>query len=228
MNPCNTTVSNDFMVALSRHSGLRAVIVIHRPCPHVLEHCPHHCWETNFSNVPLVLFGQAFINLQDIYLVGAGLSVDQFNTFFAMIASEATTKKQLGITDNRLWDVEPLLLAQAVIKFRLVELDRMKLCATNSDPHAVALFNALGESSSCTTCLDLTGFDLSGVDPDVLAKQIVKMISCCFNYPGLTPEQSSAITTAVSNGNSNPYQLEINTVSNTVTELFYIDDIREL
>ena len=50
MNPCNTTVSNDFMVALAMHSGLRAVIVIHRPCPHVLEHCPHHCWETNFCH----------------------------------------------------------------------------------------------------------------------------------------------------------------------------------
>ena len=136
--------------------------------------------------------------------------MDQLNTFCTVIASDATTKEYLELDDNRLWDVQPSLLAQAVIKFRLVILDRgWKRCAKNFVAHGVALFNALGESSSCTMDLNLSGFDLSGVDPDVMAKQIVKLVVFFCYFPGLTSEQKSAISTAVSDDNCNPSYLEM-------------------
>ena len=216
------------------HSGLGTVLVSnHYQYPCALDHCSYHCvwWEKIFSNVPPALFGQAFSNLQKIRLEGAGLSVDQLNTFCTVIASDATTKEYLELDDNRLWDVQPSLLAQAVIKFRLVILDRgWKRCAKNFVAHGVALFNALGESSSCTSHLSLTGFDLSGVDPGVMAKQVLKLRVCYLNTAGLTTEQSSAITNAVSDDNSNLYHLKINCGSNTRTQLIFAvgNFIREL
>ena len=233
---CYTSVSINFMVAVAMHSGLGTVLVSnHYQYPCALDHCSYHCvwWEKIFSNVPPALFGQAFSNLQKIRLEGAGLSVDQLNTFCTVIASDATTKEYLELDDNRLWDVQPSLLAQAVIKFRLVILDRgWKRCAKNFVAHGVALFNALGESSSCTSHLSLTGFDLSGVDPGVMAKQVLKLRVCYLNTAGLTTEQSSAITNAVTDDNSNLYHLKINsgTGSNTRTQLIFAvgNIIREL
>ena len=212
---CNTNLSCDFMVALAMHPGLRSVHVSHRPCPcskiddpdHYCYHCM--CWEKIFSNVPPALFGEAFSNIQEISLESAGLSVDQLNMFCAVIASQQTTKKYLDLIDNRLWEVQPLLLAQAVTKFRHVFLRRIERCASNFVAHGVALFNALGESSSCTMDLNLSGFDLSGVDPDVMAKQIVKLVVFFCYFPGLTSEQKSAISTAVSDDNCNPSYLEM-------------------
>ena len=220
---CNTNLSCDFMVALAMHPGLRSVHVSHRPCPcskiddpdHYCYHCM--CWENIFSNVPPALFGQAFSNIQEISVESAGLSVDQLNMFCAVIASQATTKKYLDLIDNRLWDVQPLLLAQAVTKFRHVFLRRTERCASNFVAHGVALFNALGESSSCTMDLNLSGFDLSGVDPDVMAKQIVKLVVFFCYFPGLTSEQKSAISTAVSDDNCNPSYLEM-----SLAQLHYV------
>ena len=57
--------------------------------------------------------------------------------------------------------------------------------------------------------LNLSGFDLSGVDPDVMAKQIVKLVVFFCYFPGLTSEQKSAISTAVSDDNCNPSYLEM-------------------
>ena len=212
---CNTNLSCDFMVALAMHPGIRSVHVSHRPCPcanlddpdHYCYHCM--CWEKIFSNVPPALFGEAFSNIQEISLESAGVSVDQLNMFCALIASQQTTKKYLDLTDNRLWEVQPLLLAQAVTKFRHVFLRRIERCASNFVAHGVALFNALGESSSCTMDLNLSGFDLSGVGPDVMAKQIVKLVVFFCYFPGLTSEQKSAISTAVSDDNCNPSYLEM-------------------
>ena len=84
-------------------------------------------------------------------------------------------------------------------------------------------YMAFGESSSCTSHLSLTGFDLSGVDPGVMAKQVLKLRVCYLNTAGLTTEQSSAITNAVTDDNSNLYHLKINsgTGSNTRTQLIF-------
>ena len=143
---CNTNLSCDFMVALAMHPGLRSVHVSHRPCPcanlddpdYYCYHCM--CWEKIFSNVPPALFGEAFSNIQEISLESAGLSVDQLNMFCAVIASQQTTKKYLDLIDNGLWEVQPLLLAQAVTKFRHVFLRRIERCASNFVAHGVALF----------------------------------------------------------------------------------------
>ena len=232
---CNTNLSCDFMVALAMHPGLRSVHVSHRPCPcanlddpdllSYLSYCYHcMCWEKIFSNVPPALFGQAFSNIQEISLESAGLSVDQLNMFCAVIASQQTTKKYLDLIDNRLWDVQPLLLAQAVTKFRHVLLSRIERCASNFVAHGVALFNALGESSSCTMDLNLSGFDLSGVGPDVMAKQIVKLLQFhMFHVPGLTSEQKSAISTAVSDDNCNPSYLKM-----SLAQLHYVRQFESL
>ena len=105
-----------------------------------------------------------------------------------------------------------------------------KRCAKIFVAHGVALFNAIGESSSFTSHLSLTGFDLSGVDPDVMAKQVLKLRVCYLNTAGLTTEQSSAITNAVSDDNSNLYHLKINCGSNNRTQLIFAagNFIREL
>ena len=54
-----------------------------------------------------------------------------------------------------------------------------------------------------------------------MAKQVLKLRGCCLNAAGLTPGQSSAITNAVGDDNSNLHHLKINCGSNTLTQLIF-------
>merc|ERR1711971_36059 len=170
-------VSEDLMVAIAMHPRLREV-----------ETYP---WFPKFSSVTPELFGQAFGNMQGLQLPGTGLSVEQLSTLCAFLA--AGEKKQfLDLSDNRVWDIQPSLLATAFIRG----------CKRKFVPHGVAIFDALGEASCCTRALNIEGLALSGVDADVMAKEVSKMGIVYLKNVELTPQQATSVFNAAGRDDS--------------------------
>jgi len=174
-------VSDELLQAVVNHPGLKEIQI---------------GWIPTFSSVNPHLFGQALAQLEEVQLFGANVSVQQVAAICTAMSGNSNLKK-LNLSNNLLnWDqsempiVDANILAQAVSKLEEVGLQY----TTMNLQQVEAIFAALNTSSHLKV-LDITGNDLSSVDPDVLARVVSKLETADISNTFLTEQQMDRILT---------------------------------
>ena len=177
------SLSEELIEAVSLHLGLKKV------------ETHHGC--TNMSSVSPGLLARAFSKMEDLILPSIVITAEHLNSICTSLAfSEKSTQKgKIDLSGNNLCETVPELLAEAVVRFKHVNL--LQSFVTKYVPHGQAIFEALGGPHSCVQHLQLDGVDLSTVDAQVLAKQVSKMHFAHLSDVELTTQQVKALFTAI-------------------------------
>ena len=115
----------------------------------------------------------------------------------------------LDMSENNMLDIDPELLAKVVTKLQKLEIN----CTELTLQQAAAIFTAVSEESTMIE-LDISDNDLSGVDPELLAKAVNNLTTLYIENTNLTLQQTEAILTAVSEGSK---MIKLNIVENNMS-----------
>ena len=115
----------------------------------------------------------------------------------------------LEMSENDMFDIDPELLAKVVTKLQKLEIN----CTELTLQQAAAIFTAVSEESTMIE-LDISDNDLSGVDPELLAKAVNNLTTLYIENTNLTLQQTEAILTAVSEGSK---MIKLNIVENNMS-----------
>jgi len=144
----------------------------------------------NMSGVPSDLLASAVKCLKKINLGYTTLTTNQSNKLLEASLSSSTLD-DLNLSDVNLSGVTPDLLASAVKRLKTVALTDTKLTVEQS--------NKLLDASLTSTTLEdlnLTGVDLSGVTPTLLASAVKRLKTVKLNHTELTVEQCNKLLDA--------------------------------
>ena len=126
-----------------------------------------------------------------------------------VICSRGYKGTVLDMSENDMFDIDPELLAKVVTKLQKLEIN----CTELTLQQAAAIFTAVSEESTMIE-LDISDNDLSGVDPELLAKAVNNLTTLYIENTNLTLQQTEAILTAVSEGSK---MIKLNIVENNMS-----------
>ena len=126
-----------------------------------------------------------------------------------VICSRGYKGTVLDMSENDMFDIDPELLAKVVTKLQKLEIN----CTELTLQQAAAIFTAVSEESTMIE-LDISDNDLSGIDPELLAKAVNNLTTLYIENTNLTLQQTEAILTAVSEGSK---MIKLNIVENNMS-----------
>ena len=125
------------------------------------------------------------------------LTTDQAEALLTRLAITHQLRS-LDISYNDLSEVEPQLLARAV-----VELEELRLSGTSlTSEQSEALFYALNEADNWLDCLHISYCNLSTIDPAHLTKVLLRLQEVSVMYSSLTPLQLDSLFLSIIHGSS--------------------------
>ena len=146
----------------------------------------------NLSGVDPGLMAKAVTNLETLDIRASRLTSHQAAAVFTGVI-EGSKMTELNIDWNDLSEVDPGLLAKVVTKLQKFYIKDTKL----TQQQAAAILTAVSEGSRLTT-LNISGNNLSGADPRLMAKAFNNLETLEISLTKLTPLQATAILTGVS------------------------------
>ena len=148
----------------------------------------------NLSGVDLELLAKVVTNLDTLNLTNTKLTQQQIASVITS-ASKGSKLKKLNISENDLSGVDPGLLAKAVVNLETLDIGNTKL----TQQQAAVIFSGVCEGSRLNV-LNISENNLSEVEPELLAKTVIKLKKLDIQYSDLTKQQASVILTAISEG----------------------------
>ena len=148
----------------------------------------------NLSGVDLELLAKVVTNLDTLNLTNTKLTQQQIASVITT-ASKGSKLKKLNISENDLSGVDPGLLAKAVVNLETLDIGNTKL----TQQQAAVIFSGVCEGSRLNV-LNISDNNLSEVEPELLAKTVIKLKKLDIRYSDITKQQASVILTAISEG----------------------------
>ena len=148
----------------------------------------------NLSGVDLELLAKVVTNLDTLNLTNTKLTQQQIASVITS-ASKGSKLKKLNISENDLSGVDPGLLAKAVVNLETLDIGNTKL----TQQQAAVIFSGVCEGSRLNV-LNISDNNLSEVEPELLAKTVIKLKKLDIRYTDITKQQASVILTAISEG----------------------------
>ena len=148
----------------------------------------------NLSGVDLELLAKVVTNLDTLNLTNTKLTQQQIASVITS-ASKGSKLKKLNISENDLSGVDPGLLAKAVVNLETLDIGNTKL----TQQQAAVIFSGVCEGSRLNV-LNISDNNLSEVEPELLAKTVIKLKKLDIRYSDITKQQASVILTAISEG----------------------------
>ena len=148
----------------------------------------------NLSGVDLELLAKVVTNLDTLNLKNTKLTQQQIASVITS-ASKGSKLKKLNISENDLSGVDPGLLAKAVVNLETLDIGNTKL----TQQQAAVIFSGVCEGSRLNV-LNISDNNLSEVEPELLAKTVIKLKKLDIRYTDITKQQASVILTAISEG----------------------------
>ena len=148
----------------------------------------------NLSGVDLELLAKVVTNLDTLNLKYTKLTQQQIASVITS-ASKGSKLKKLNISENDLSGVDPGLLAKAVVNLETLDIGNTKL----TQQQAAVIFSGVCEGSRLNV-LNISDNNLSEVEPELLAKTVIKLKKLDIRYSDITKQQASVILTAISEG----------------------------
>ena len=148
----------------------------------------------NLSGVDLELLAKVVTNVDTLNLTNTKLTQQQIASVITS-ASKGSKLKKLNISENDLSGVDPGLLAKAVVNLETLDIGNTKL----TQQQAAVIFSGVCEGSRLNV-LNISDNNLSEVEPELLAKTVIKLKKLDIRYSDITKQQASVILTAISEG----------------------------
>jgi len=171
--------SEELLQAIASHPALRSLDISDTPLP----------------RIGADLLASSITGLTKLSIWETHLTTEQAEA----LLTRMTNTHQLRILDisyNDLSEVDPQLLARAV-----VELEELRLCGTSlTSEQSEALVSALNEGDNWLKCLHISYCNLATIDPAQLAKVLSGMQEVAVMYSSLTPLQLNSFFLGIIQG----------------------------
>ena len=149
-------VSEEVLQAVVRHQGLRVVGMD----------------DTDLASVDPSLLARLVARMEEVGMRGTRLTVQQVEAVFNSICSgDSSRLKKLDISHNNLSTVSPVLLASAVNSLQEGVLSHTQLTREEGE----AILTAITSGDSRLKILNISGNNLSKVDPGLLASAVNRL-----------------------------------------------------
>ena len=125
----------------------------------------------NLSTLDSAMLARAVDRLEEVGLASTKLTSEQWRAILTSIATENSKLKMLSIGNNKMSTLEPSLLARAVIRLEKVNLLQTQL----TGPQVEAIFTAINEKGSLLKNLNISGTNLSTLDPCLVARAVSRI-----------------------------------------------------
>ena len=146
---------------------------------------------SDLSSVSPQSLSRAAVRLTKLELYETQLRSDQVTALFRLLVEQGETKLEyLDLGHNNLSSVPAPSLATAVGRLKEVKISYSQL----GEDQWTNIFHSIATSPELRlTVLDVYGNDLSGVNPDLLSRALVRLEEADLHMTDLTPQQASAI-----------------------------------
>jgi len=147
----------------------------------------------NLSGIEPEALARGVVQLEEVNLIHTKLTTEQITSILTNIAREDTKLKKLYLLANNLSGVETEALARGVVQLEEVNLIHTKL----TTEQITSIFTNITRVDTKLKKLHMKWIDLSGVEPQALARGVVQLEEVNLTFTELTTEQMTSILTNV-------------------------------